>query len=124
VFSTYLGGTSSSYGYPETGNGIAVDAEGNAYVTGVTSAPDFPLLRPIQPSLRGVTDAFASKLNAAGSLVYSTYVGGSNSETGTSIAVDAGGDAFVAGYTYSSDLPVVADSRARAGATTTRSWWS
>jgi hypothetical protein len=115
LFSTYLGGTSSPYGYPQTGYGITVDAQGSAYVAGVTSAPDFPLLNPLQSSLRGSTDAFVTKLSASGSLAYSTYVGGASTDAGTSIAVDSGGNAFVAGYTYSSDLPVVGGFQSQSG---------
>jgi Beta-propeller repeat len=107
LFSTYLGGTGGALGYPEIGQGIALDAQGNAYVTGVTASVDFPLLGPAQASLRGSLDAFAAKLNSSGTLVYSTYLGGTSLEAGNAIAVDAAGMAYIAGQTYSSDLPVV-----------------
>ncbi|MDC3961759.1 SBBP repeat-containing protein [Polyangium jinanense] len=82
--------------------GIAVDPAGNAYVAGSTLSADFPVTPgAIQQTLRGDMDAFVTKLNAAGSsLVYSTYLGGSGSDDGMDIAVDAAGYAYVAGATY------------------------
>jgi beta-propeller repeat-containing protein len=106
VYSTYLGGSSGSLGYPETGNAIAVDIQGNAYVTGSTSSTNFPLLRAAQPVRRGSMDAFIVKLNLAGSLVNSTYLGGAGVDTGNAIAIDGSGNSYIAGQTYSSDLPV------------------
>jgi hypothetical protein len=105
VYSTYLGGTS---GYDE-GYSIAVDASGNAYVTGQTSATDFPLAGPLQSTNKSTGGtAFVSKLSADGSaLVYSTYLGGSVSDQGNAIAVDAAGNAYVAGQTCSTDFPTV-----------------
>ena len=102
VYSTYLGGNAS-----ESGFGIAVDSMGNAYVTGQTSSTDFPTLNAIQPSCGGCQDAYVTKINATGSaLVYSTYLGGSGSEEGRGIAVDASGNAYVAGNTDSTNFPV------------------
>jgi hypothetical protein len=111
VYSTYLGG--SSY---EFGAAIAVDSDGNAYVTGETNSNNFPTANAFQ-STRLQSDArhtnvFVSKLNAAGSaLVYSTYLGGRGvfaGEMGNGIAVDATGNAFVGGTTNSSDFPTTA----------------
>lgn len=106
VYSTYLGGSGD-----DGGSGIAVDAGGNAYVTGVTGSTDFPTANPAQPALAGsggTADAFVTKLNATGSgLVYSTYLGGSQSEIGFGIAVDASGNAYVTGFTTSIDFPTV-----------------
>ncbi|MDI1481172.1 SBBP repeat-containing protein [Polyangium sp. y55x31] len=81
--------------------GIAVDPAGNAYVAGSTLSADFPVTPgAMQQTLRGDMDAFVTKLNAAGSsLVYSTYLGGSGSEDGMDIAVDAAGYAYVVGST-------------------------
>lgn len=102
VFSTYLGGSSD-----DRGNGIAVDATGNVYVAGTTSSSDFPTATPLQPhSGGGVYDVFVAKLNAAGSsLVYSTYLGGSDDDYGNGIAVDAAGSAYITGYTSSTNFP-------------------
>ena len=107
LFSTYLGGSGGSLSYPESGLGIAVDQQGSAYISGVTSSQNFPVLGPAQSALRGWTDAFVTKISQAGKLVYSTYLGGTGIEYGNAIAVDPAGAAYVTGYTYSSDLPVV-----------------
>jgi hypothetical protein len=107
LFSTYLGGSGGVVSYPESGLGVALDAAANVYVTGVTGSPDFPLLHPLQLSRAGSLDAFVSKLNAAGALMYSTYLGGYGVDVGNAIAVDRNGAAVVVGYTYSTDLPVV-----------------
>ena len=107
LFATYLGGTLGTMSYPETGQAIALDGQGSAYVAGTTSSADFPVLHPVQASLRGFLDAFVSKLTSSGVLLYSTYLGGTSADYGNAIAVDAGGNAYVAGYTYSTDLAVV-----------------
>ncbi len=99
VFSTYLGGSGGNVGQPETANGITVDSQGSAYVTGTTSSSNFPLLNPYQSTLRGWSDAFISKFSSAGALVYSTYLGGDGLDTANGIAVDTSGDAYIAGYT-------------------------
>ena len=103
VYSTYLGGTGSEQGY-----GIAVDASGNAYVTGRTYSTNFPVTPgAFQPTFSASGDAFVTKLNTTGTaLVYSTYLGGTGSEYGNGIAVDANGNAYVTGYTRSPDFPV------------------
>ena len=90
LYSTYLGGSGSiSSSIGDVGSAIAVDAAGQAYVTGSTDSTNFPTANPIQATLAGVTDAFVTKLNAAGtSLLYSTYLGGSGGEGGSGIAVD------------------------------------
>jgi hypothetical protein len=101
VYSTYLGGSNS-----DVGNGIAVDGAGNAYVTGSTTSANFPTKNPIQAHLNGSEDAFVLTLNPAGTaLVYSTYLGGSNSDAGNGIAVDGAGNAYVTGTTSSTDFP-------------------
>jgi hypothetical protein len=103
AYSTYLGGSGFDQGW-----GIAVDAAGNAYVTGSTTSPDFPTVNPLQTALGTSTDTFVSKLSADGSaLVYSTYLGGSGEDIGWGIAVDAAGNAYVAGSTDSPDFPTV-----------------
>src|SRR4029077_14864272 len=98
AYSTYLGGSGT-----DDGIGIAFDGGGNAYVTGEKQSTNFPGASNV---LRGTQDAFVTKIAADGSsLIYSTYVGGSSSESGNSIAVDSSGDAFVAGGTQSGDFP-------------------
>jgi hypothetical protein len=108
LFSTYLGGSGCTMAYPETGQGIAVDAQDNAYVAGVTSSSDFPVLNALQQQLQGFTDVFVAKFNSAGALLFSTYMGGSGVDVGNAIALDASGAIYVAGYTYSTDFPVTA----------------
>jgi Beta-propeller repeat len=108
VYSTYLGGNDS-----DGGNGIAVDASGNAYVTGITSSTNFPIINAVQSSYgAGFSDAFVTKLNPSGSaLVYSTYLGGSpTADVGGGIAVDGWGNAYVTGYTGSTIFPTTAGS--------------
>jgi len=103
VYSTYLGSSGT-----DNGNGIAVDAAGNAYVTGDTTSANFPTTTgAFQTTFRGgFDDAFVTKLNSTGSaLVYSTYLGGSSTDNGTSIAVDAVGNAYVTGGTFSTNFP-------------------
>jgi len=99
-YSTYLGGESLDTGYA-----IAVDASGNAYVTGQTSSNSFPLVNPIQ-STNGNGEAFITKLNGAGSgLIYSTLLGGTGNDVGRGIAVDSAGSAYVCGFTNAADFP-------------------
>jgi hypothetical protein len=103
VYSTYLGGGDSA----EFGQSIAVDSAGNAYVTGSTFSTDYPVVNPIQGTFGGFTDVVLTKINAAGSaLVYSTYLGGSESEIGFDVAVDSTGNAYVTGNTASTNFPL------------------
>src|SRR5207237_4141776 len=105
LYSTYLGGTEVYY---EHGNAIAVDAAGNAYITGDASSLNFPLRNPIQPAYGGGgSDAFVIKLNPAGGLVYSTFLGGESTDSGYGIAIDGSGNAYVAGSTNSARFPTV-----------------
>lgn len=107
IYSTYLGGSGGAVSAPETGNGIAVDSTGCAYIAGATSSSNFPTVSPLQASLNGSEDAFVLKLSAAGNaLIYSTYLGGSSIDIATVIAIDSTGRAYVAGYTASTDFPV------------------
>ncbi|MEB2283139.1 MAG: SBBP repeat-containing protein [Myxococcales bacterium] len=102
-YATYLGGPSNN-----AGRAIAVDANGNAYVTGTTTSATFPTLGGLtdpNDALQGSQDAFVTKLDANGALVYSTYLGGSGSDGGNGIAVDDQGSAYVAGETDSVDFP-------------------
>jgi PKD repeat protein len=103
AYSTYLGGSDDDWGW-----GIAVDASGAAYVAGSTASTDFPTLNPYQGTNRGGWDVFVVKLSSSGgSLVYSTYLGGSNSDGVSGIDVDASGAAYVAGSTGSTDFPTL-----------------
>lgn len=109
-YSTYLGGTLND----DSGAAIAVDAFGNAYVTGLAQSADFPTTADVyQPTFGGDNsnatfrgDAFVTKINSSGTaLVYSTFLGGSSLDYGTGIAVDYAGNAYVTGYTESTDFP-------------------
>lgn len=101
IYSTYLGGSNSDHVIS-----ITVDAAGNAYMTGVTRSTDFPTRNPFQAASGGDLDAFVTKLSPDGSsLIYSTYLGGSNLERGAGIAVDVMGNAYVVGETESINFP-------------------
>jgi hypothetical protein len=103
VYSTYIGGS-----YPDYGYGIAVDGSGNAYVTGWTYSTDYDVTPgAFQTTFEGGTDVFVTKLNATGTaLVYSTYIGGISNDYGSAIAVDGSGNAYVTGWTVSTDYDV------------------
>jgi Beta-propeller repeat len=106
VYSSYVGGSDT-----DSIGGIAVDAAGNAYVTGSTLSGDFPTTRGALQTgpasgLAPLDDAFVTKLNATGSaLVYSTYLGGTQQDTAADICVDALGNAYVTGRTRSENFP-------------------
>jgi hypothetical protein len=106
IYSTYLGGSTG-----EAALAIAVDAFGDAHVSGYTWSSDFPTANALQPQNatggRG-TNAFVIKFNPAGSgLIYSTYLGGSTDDQANALTLDEAGNAYIAGYTYSNDFPVV-----------------
>ena len=111
IYTTYLGGTGD-----DRGTGIRVNSSGEVYVTGFTSSTNFPTVTPLQISNGGGFDAFVAKLNSAGSaFLYSTYLGGSanesNTTSGTStnpIALDASSNAYITGYTASTNFPTAA----------------
>lgn len=108
-YATFLGGAMD-----DTGNGVAVDAEGNVYVAGYTAAADFPVSNAVQSGFGGgPADAFVAKMNAEGTaLVYATYLGGSREDFATGIAVDADGNVYVAGSTNSTNFPVAGAAQA------------
>ena len=107
VFSTYLGGSGGSVDYPESGLAIDVDANGNAYVAGVTSSPNFPTVKALQPALAGWENAFVAKVDATGTVLdFSTYLGGSNLDYGVALRVDSSGSTCVAGYSTSPNFPL------------------
>ena len=105
VYSTYLGGTGNTDS--GTFHTIALDSSLNAYVTGFTAAADFPTQSPTQATNAGGTyDAFVTELNPSGSaLVFSTYVGGSGSDSAASIALDQFANKYITGTTSSSNFP-------------------
>jgi len=120
VYSGFLGGSDQ-----EEAHGITIDVDGNAYVTGFTASADFPVANcgwAGCTAVNGYSDAFITKVNAAGSaLVYSGFLGGSGlggAEEGHGIAVDSAGNAYVTGYTSSADFPVVGSLSNYAGFTT------
>jgi hypothetical protein len=101
TYSTYLGGSAEDRSF-----GIAVGPGGDAYVTGFTYSTDFPSAEPLQPAGGGDGDAYVARLGTGGSaFLYSTLLGGSAFDTGNAIAVDARGDAYVTGFTFSTDFP-------------------
>jgi hypothetical protein len=111
VYSTFLGGEGT-----DEGLGIAVDASGDAYVTGLTQSADFPLKTALFPTLGGTQDAFVTELNPGGTaMVYSTFLGGGLSDAGTSIAVDGNKNAYVTGQTGSSDFPTASPTQSGSG---------
>ena len=102
VYSTYLGGNQNDVGY-----GIAVGANGSAYVTGKTSSTNFSVKNAFQSNLGGPSDAFVTKFSVSGTqLLFSTYLGGNDDDYGTGIALDNTGSACVTGSTHSTDFPV------------------
>jgi hypothetical protein len=103
VYSTYLGGSGFDYG-----TAIAVSKAGNAFVTGYTSSLDFPTVNAEQSFFMSYSAIFVAELAANGeSLVYATYLGGSDYDYPYAIAVDSTGAAYVTGLTESSDFPVM-----------------
>ncbi len=103
LFSTYLGGSDVDFA-----EGMTIDAAGNVYVTGRTASHDFPTTPGAYSRTfnGGSTDLYVAKLDATGSsLVYSTYVGGSDADLGLGIAVNSSGEAYITGTTLSSDFP-------------------
>jgi hypothetical protein len=103
AYSTFLGGSGD-----DVGSGIAVDSAGNAYVTGQTSSSNFPGVSgsSIQPANGGVADTFVTKINPTGTaIVYSTFLGGDRNDYGSGIAVDGAGNAYVTGFTFSTNFP-------------------
>jgi uncharacterized protein (TIGR03437 family) len=117
LYSTYIGGQSHDYA-----RGVALDAQGNAYLCGSTFSSNFPVTDGVaQKAFHGVEsstdfthysdDAWVMKVSAQGTIVYSTYLGGSFRDTAFGIAVDALGNAYVTGHTMSNDFPVTNNSK-------------
>lgn len=111
VYSTYLGGSDNDIGFE-----IALDSSNNAYVTGVVRSGNFPVANALQSALSGTSDAFVTKLNAAGSaFVYSTYLGGTSDDSGNGIAVGSSGNAYVTGGTSSTNFPLLNPTQGASG---------
>jgi uncharacterized repeat protein (TIGR01451 family) len=103
VFGTWIGGNGS-----DSASAVSVDPGGNVYLAGTTNSLDFPLQNPLQASRLGSQDAFAVKIDSSGSaLLYSTYVGGTGTDSAAALAVDGNGNLYLTGTTDSSDFPVV-----------------
>src|SRR5262249_17259801 len=103
IYSTFLGGNGV-----ESGLGIAIGSNGNAYVVGPTSSTNFPTANPLQAARASGQDGFITQIGPTGSsLVYSTYFGANGNDTVRAIAIDANGNAYVAGSTDSSDFPTL-----------------
>lgn len=102
VYSTYLGGSDA-----DSGRGIAVDLDGNAYVVGSTSSRDFPVVNAFQPTFGGpMADAFVARLNTEGNeFFYSTYLGGRLYDAAFGVTADISGNTYVVGTTGSPDFP-------------------
>jgi hypothetical protein len=113
IYSTFLGGSNR-----DVGSSVAVDSFGNAYVSGSSSSSDFPTANALQSTIGGgvcgttpCSDIIVAKLNATGSgLIYSTYLGGGNQDSASSIALDGTGAAYVTGSASSADFPATSNS--------------
>jgi len=101
AWASYLGGSGD-----DSGQGIALDASANCYVTGWTDSPDFPTAGGFDTSFNGGTrDAFVAKVTSSGQIAWASYLGGGSTDGGSGIAADASGNCYVTGYTASSDFP-------------------
>lgn len=99
-YATYLGGEHDDYAA-----GIAVDADGNAFVTGSTNSFGIPRDNAFEPDKKQGSEGFITKLNAAGSdVIFSSYIGGNRGDGGTAIAVTPDGGAVFAGTSFSTDF--------------------
>jgi hypothetical protein len=103
IFSTYFGGSG-----PDFGRDIAFDKKGNIFVIAEAESSDFPLKNPIQPNYGGgISDVIIAKFSLDGSLIFSTFIGGSGLDNPLGLAVDDEGNAYVSGLTTSYDFPLV-----------------
>ena len=105
LYSSFFGGSNDDFSYS-----IAVDKADNIYLTGTTSSTDFPTKNAFQPHFNtnqfNELDAFVSKFSSNGSLVFSTYLGGSGTDSGNSIAVNSNGTCYITGTSQSTDFPL------------------
>jgi uncharacterized repeat protein (TIGR01451 family) len=107
MYSTYLGGAGT-----DRGSGVAIDANGNAYVAGYTNSPDFPTQDAFQNSPGGSFDAFVARIdtkaNGAASLIFCSYLGGIGDDKAYGVAIDSGGNnIYVTGQTSSNNFPLL-----------------
>jgi hypothetical protein len=101
-FASRLGGSQDDFA-----DGVAVAGDGSIFACGSTASADFPLKNPADPSLGGGVDAFAVRIDpTAGTLLYSTFVGGGGEDKAKAVALGAGGEAYLCGWTTSADFPV------------------
>lgn len=114
IYSTYLGGNGPLYlpgNYLEIGNAITFDNVGNAYLAGETDSFNFPVLQPLKATKGGsssASDAFLLKMSTAGSLLFSTYLGGNNNDDAAlGMTTDTAGNIYLSGSTFSTDFPVL-----------------
>ena len=110
AYSQRFGGnhaTAEIQGVASQASGIAVDAQGNAYIAGGTNAIDFPVQNALQPNFAGEADAILMKLNPSGGVIFSTYFGRSGIEGASTITVDAQRNIYIAGDTSSVDFPTL-----------------
>ncbi|MFW9990808.1 MAG: SBBP repeat-containing protein [Candidatus Odinarchaeota archaeon] len=111
TYSTYVSGGDDDVGYD-----IAVDATGHVYVTGWAYSTDFPTLNAYSQTSGGSREVFVFKLSPGGNnLIYSTYIGGTNQDCSSGIAVASNGHAYVTGWTYSTDFPTSANAYDQTG---------
>lgn len=101
IYSRFLGGNDE-----DEASSIAIDQQDNAYVTGDTFSPNFPVKDGVQANLAGEQDAFITKLNLSGDVVYSSYLGGTGNDSAIDIVVDLEGNAYITGSTASSNFPI------------------
>lgn len=106
AYSTYLGGSGN-----DVASAVAVDSSGNVYICGVSSSTDLPVRSAVQPthgpqSANNLGDGFVAKFSPSGALQYLTYLGGSGDDVATAITVDSTGNAYIVGYTTSTDFPI------------------
>jgi len=102
MYSTFLGGIEN-----ELDCHIAVGSDGAAYIAGGTPSPNFPIVRALQPVMRGLSDIFVTKLDPGGAFVFSSFIGGGDTESATAVTVDGDGSVFMTGVTGSADFPRV-----------------
>ena len=105
MWGSFLGGSIG-----DEGTGVTVDQNGNVYVIGMSMSPDFPLVNPYQGTYHDMWDLFVTKISSSGdSILYSTYLGGSQVERSMDIAVDDMGCAYITGTTMSPDYPTTSN---------------